>query len=161
MMIMYVNETNILNKKVLEYITRVKRQGNSPLVAGPDSVAEPYMNQGSHPEIVERVWDGIGASLPEDCRCLVYGTPALVHPKTGIIFVFCNGTSYCIRLTKELIEKALMAGAKTYQKWTDGGDMDTLRDLGPDWVFGGWLNDEITWCNRIWEELTNPQTGIE
>jgi len=29
---------------------------------------DPYMNAGSHPECVERVWDDIGATLPEDCR---------------------------------------------------------------------------------------------
>lgn len=152
---MYVNETHVMNKKVLEYIIRVKKQGNAPVIATWNSVNKPYMEQGSHPDVVEQVWDVIGSSLPEDCRCLVYGTPALVHPKTGVILAFCNGTAYCIRLTEHLVEKALKAGAKTYQKWTYGGDMDTLRDLGADWVFGWWLDSEVEWCNIVYREIGN------
>lgn len=150
---MYLNEMHVMNEKVLEYIIRVNKQGNAPAIAAWNSVANPYTEQGSHPEVVERVWDVIGSSLPDDCRCLVYGTPALVHPKTGIIFAFCNGTSYCIRLTDELVEKAVKAGAKTYQKWTYSGDMDTLRDLGTDWVFGWWLEGEVEWCNVVYREI--------
>jgi hypothetical protein len=115
-----------------------------------------YMEQGSLPDIVERVWDVLGAPLPEDCRCLVYGTPALVHPKTGIILAFCNGTTYCIRLTEQLIEKALKAGAKIYQTWMYGGDMDTTRDLGEDWVFDFWLADEIEWCREVYDSNGKP-----
>lgn len=152
---MYLNETHILNQKVLEYITRTKKKDNAPAMAAWNSVAKPYMEQGSHPDIVERVWDVLGTSLPEDCRCLVYGTPALVHPKTGIILAFCNGTTYCIRLTDALVQKALQAGAKTYQKWTSGGDMDTFRDLGSDWVFGWWLDGEINWCKEVYEKIAH------
>jgi hypothetical protein len=155
---MNLDESHILNKKVLEYIIRGKKKGSISAIAKWDSVAKPYMEQGSHPDVVERVWDVLGSSLPEDCRCLVYGTPALVHPKTGIILVFCNGTSYCIRLTEQLMEKALKAGAKTYQTWTYGGDMDTLRDLGSDWVFGWWLDGEIEWCRTVYEDMGKLKT---
>jgi hypothetical protein len=156
---MFVNETHTMNKKVLEYIIRVKKQGNAPAIAAWNSVDKPYMRQGSHPDVVERVWDIIGTSLPEDCRCLIYGTPALVHPIAGIILAFCNGTSYCVRLPKSLlIDDALKAGAKTYQKWSSGGDMDTLRDLGSDWVFGGWLEVEMSWYNELYKELTGIST---
>jgi hypothetical protein len=154
---MYLNETHTLNKRALEYLSRGEKSNKFPPVGARESVLDPYYGQGSHPDIVERVWDAIGRTLPEDCRCLVYGTPALVHPKTGILIAFCNGTTYCIRLKEELIEKALKAGAKKYQKWTYGGDMDTLRDLGPDWLFGWWLKDEISWCNDIYKELSNPE----
>jgi hypothetical protein len=150
---MYLDEGHEMNKKVLEYIRTVKKQGDAVLVASWNDVVKPYTNQGSHPEVVERVWDVIGSSLPEDCRCLVYGTPALVHPKTGIILIFCNGTSYCVRLTVQLIKIALSAGAKTYQKWTYSGDMDTQRELGPYWIFGFWNKSEIKWCRKVYKEL--------
>lgn len=146
---------HVANEKVLEYIFRVKKQGAAPIISAWDSVADPYMHQGSHPEVVSRVWNKMGPSLPEDSRCLVYGTPALVHPKTGVILAFCNGTSYCIRLTEELMEEALKSGAKTYQKWTYSGDMDTLRDLGPNWVFGSFSDNEIEWCNQAYREAGN------
>ena len=148
---MFIDETHPLNRKVLEYLIREKRQSDAPILAAWDSVPKPYMEQGSHPDVVERVWDVLGASLPEDCRCLVYGNPALVHPKLGIILAFCNGTTYCIRLTEQLVEKALKAGAKTHQTWTYGGEMDTLRDLGADWVFGYWLAGEVEWCRVMYD----------
>jgi hypothetical protein len=152
---MNIDQKHALNKKVLKYIFSAKRQGNAPLIAAPDSMPFPYMSQGSHPDIVERVWNVIGPSLPTDCRCLVYGTPALVHSKSGIILAFCNGTQYCIRLADQHIEEALRAGAKTYTKWTDGGDMDTQRELGANWVFGHWLDCETEWCRIVYEELEN------
>ena len=146
---------HVMNEKVLEYIFRVKRQGAAPIISAWDSVADPYIHQGSHPDIVSFVWNKIGSALPEDSRCLVYGTPALAHPTTGIILAFCNGTSYCIRLSEELLEEALKSGATTYQKWSSGGDMDTLRDLGPNWVFGSFSDNEIEWCNQVYREAEN------
>jgi hypothetical protein len=132
---------------------RAKRLGTAPLIAAWNSVPKPYMDQGSHPDVVERVWDIIGSSLLEDCRCLVYSTPALVHPKTGIILAFCNGTTYCLRLTGDLMEKALQSGAKTVQKWSSRRNMDAQHDLGSDWVFGCWLEDEIEWCQMVYKEM--------
>jgi hypothetical protein len=35
--------------------------------------------------------------------------------------------------------------------WSYGGDMDTRRDLGEDWIFGAWLADELSWCRRVYE----------
>ncbi len=125
------------------------------LIASFDSIPaqQAYMNQGSHPDVVERVWNVLAAALPEECRCLIYGTPALIHPQTGIVIAFCNGTTYCIRLTEVLIEKALQAKAPTYQKWSYGGDMDTQRDLGPTWIFGHWSKDEPMWCRMTYDDL--------
>ena len=128
---MFLDEQHSLNKEVLEYIKRSKKQPGSILVDEPDSVPNPYLEQGSHPDVVKHVWDVIGRSLPVDCRCLVYGTPALVHPKVGVILAFCNGMTYCIRLNKKLLLKARFIGAKTNTKWSDGTYLDTLHDLGP------------------------------
>jgi hypothetical protein len=78
-----------------------------------------------------------------------------VHSKSGIILAFCNGTNYCIRLADQHVGDALRAGAKTHTKWTNGGDMDTQRELGANWVLGHWLDGEIEWCRSIYEELEN------
>ena len=150
---MYIDQTHGLNKKPLEYLMRGMKKKNNPIIAKWNSVPDPYMGQGSHPDVVERVWDVIGESLPRDCRCLIYGTPALVHPESGILLAFCNGTTYCIRLNEELFDEALKAGAKTYQKWSYGGDMDTLRELETYWIFGLWSKRETEWCHVIYEKL--------
>jgi hypothetical protein len=142
---------NQMNAQVLEYLK--KRDKTAPFFAMPDEVVDPYMAQGSHPDVVEYVWKRMGASLPMDCRCIVCGTPALLHPKTGTILAFCNGTGYCLRLLPSLIAQALSMGAKTYIKWSYGADLDTKRDLGPDWVVGQWLKDEISWCVATYQNL--------
>jgi len=150
---MFLDEQHLLNRRVLEYIERVKKQPGSVLIDKLDSVPSSYLEQGSYPEVVKHVWDVIGSSLPVDCRCLVYGNPALVHPKVGVILAFCNGMTHCVRLNKKLLIKARFIGAKTYTKWSDGSDMDTLRDLGPDWVLGFSTKYELKWCYQVFESL--------
>lgn len=71
--------------------SRELRQGLLPL-ALPDQIEQPYMALGTHPDLVARLWDELQAQLPTDCRAVVYGTPALMHPTTGIVFGFANGT---------------------------------------------------------------------
>ena len=74
------------NHKVLKYLQE-KGVRHTSIIESPENVKNPYLNQGSHPDIVERVWDKLGKNLPLDCKQLVYGTPCLLNPVNGIIFV--------------------------------------------------------------------------
>lgn len=149
---MFIDVSNPLNEKVLRYLSRGSK-GKKLVSSTPDSVEDPYVKQGSHPEIVERVWDQLGASLPMDCRCLIYGTPSLVHPKNGIILVFCCGTQYCMRLMPADFKEAIVKGAKTHTKWISGGEMDVTSELGGDWIFGFWNELETKWCCNTYESI--------
>lgn len=140
--------SNQFNERVTAYLRG--RLKSEELIAPPESVADPYMRQGSHPDIVQRVWDQLGKALPVDCRCLVYGDPALVHPISGIILAFCFGTQYCLRLTPQRIEDALELGAKTYIKWSPGHSTDVAQEFGIDWVFGNWKKEELVWCREVY-----------
>jgi hypothetical protein len=144
-----------LNKRVVDYLQT--RNPSQPLFGAPDSVSDPYMSQGSHPDIVERVWKQIGSNLPLDCRCLVCGTPALVQPVSGILLAFCLGTTYCLRLPSELLEEAVKHGAKTSTKWSNGTVLDATKTFGPDWIFGAW-NEEVQWCRKTYEAYNTPQS---
>jgi hypothetical protein len=117
-----------------------------PPVASPDDIDDPYNRLGTHPEVVERVWDQLGSALPKDSRRIIYSRPALVHPDNGTIFVLALGTVYGLRLPPLLLEEAIGQGAFTSVPCTFGGDMNTRRDLGYEWVFGRWLADEPRWC---------------
>lgn len=134
-----------LNQGVLAYLGRGEKSRNA-VVTAPGSVADPYMGQGSHPDIVARLWDELGAKLPQDCRCLVYGTPALVHPESGIVLGIANGTQYNLRLTPDGFQTALLRGATTRTRWSNGEEMEATTVLGPDWIFGGWFKEEALWC---------------
>lgn len=146
------------NQGVLKYLGRGAKS-RCPLIAAPDSVADPYMGQGSHPDIVQRVWDELGTSLPATCRCLVYGTPALVQNHTGIVLAICNGTQYNLRLTPEDLQAALAKGAATRTRWSTGEEMDCVAELGPDWVFGGWFKEEGRWCRDMYEKNESRHQG--
>jgi hypothetical protein len=147
-----------LNEGVINYLRKEKNP--KILIAAPDSVADPYWKQDSHPDVVMRVWDQLGKALPQDCRCLVCGTPSLVHPFTGIILAFCMGTEYCLRLRKPAQVLALKYGAKTSIKWSTGRITDLSKTLGSDWIFGKWLKDEIEWCLNVYDSLNDIQNYL-
>ena len=115
------------------------------------STRDPFMSLGSHPDIVDRIWKGIGSELDADCRLIVCGTPALVQPATGIILAFALGTQYCLHLPIPLIQTALTAGAPTTTKWSGGRVTDATREFGEGWIFGKWLKDEIGWCKQAYQ----------
>ncbi len=147
-----IDLTNLLNQGVLEYLRRGKG-AEIPPIAAPGSVADPYMGQGSHPDIVQRVWDELGANLPKKCKCLIYGTPALVHERSGIVIAICNGTQYNLRLTDEDFQRAISMNAKTVNRWSTGDEMDSLKVLGANWIFGGWFKEELVWCRNTYSHL--------
>lgn len=146
---MFVDEAVPANAGVLRY--RRASRGESPIIAAPDSVLAPYERLGSHPDIVERLWDALGAALPRDCRCIVLGTPALVHPETGIVLAVALGTQYGLRLAPDALGDARQAGAKTITRWSDGAGFDIAAAFGPDWILGGWLPQEAAWCRRAYD----------
>jgi hypothetical protein len=141
------------NSIVLAYLTRRVHRNHvpPPTVMRPGEVEDPYTRLGAHPEVVQRIWDELGGSLPRDCRSVVHSTPVLLHPENGTIFVLALGTGYGLRLPPPLIEVAISRGARISVQYTYGGDMNTHRDLGPDWVLGAWLAAETKWCAQAFE----------
>ena len=138
----------VQNAKVLAHLNRGWPGG--PLFAwrrACTGTRNPYMDAGCHPDIVERIWDQIGAVLPSDCRSLVHGVPSLTHPVSGAILAIGMGTAYGLRLAEAGLSAALAAGAKTATNWgAGGGSTDIQMTCGPDWVFGGWATAELEWC---------------
>jgi hypothetical protein len=158
---MFIDTVNVRNQGVLKYLSRGEKSLNA-VIAEPNSVKDPYLSQGSHPDIVQRVWDEIGAILPKNCRCLIYGTPAIVHDRTGIVIAICNGTQYNLRLTADDLREAIAKGAATQTRWSNGEVMDSLEVLGADWIFGGWFKEEDLWCRDTYNEhgSANPYKAV-
>ena len=123
-----------------------------PPLASPAQIEQPYMALGTHPDLVARLWDELPTELPVDCRAVVYGTPALMRPTTGIVFGFANGThTYALRLPELDRAEAIRAGATRVTHHTGGQPSSDLEDLGPEWVFCRWLPDERAWCRAAYE----------
>jgi len=140
-----------LNQGVIKYLGRGEK-AHHPAMAAPDSFPYPYLTQGSHPDIVRRVWEELGGVLPVQCRCLVYGTPAIVQDRTGVVIAICNGTQYNLRLTASDFREALAKGATTRTRWSNGQEMDSVVELGSGWIFGGWFKEEAQWCRNAYAE---------
>lgn len=61
------------------------------------------------------------------------------------------GTAYYLRLTAGSLEEAARRGAKTDTSWTSADGQ--TRDLGADWIVGGWVSAEIAWCASTFAQL--------
>jgi hypothetical protein len=100
---------------------------------------------GTHPTIVERLWDALTEALPTDARWLVFDGPALVHP-AGIILAAGIGTQYALRLLPVDLAAAVEAGAELVHHFhTVGTELDLPASFGPDWVFGRFEQREAAW----------------
>ena len=118
-----------------------------PPLAMPDDVAQPYLSLGTHPDLVARLWDELQSRLPVDCRVIFYGSPALMHPTTGIVFGFAGGThTYALRLPETELVEAIRAGATRIAHYPVKQPSFDLDDIGPEWVFCKWFPDEEAWC---------------
>lgn len=149
-------EINIpANSGVIKYLLREKAKAKkSPPIALPDSVKNPYSGAGSHPDIVQQVWDVLGAGLPLNCRFMVYGTPALVQPESGIILAVAIGTQYALRVPIKKVQEALKAGARLEIEWSFGGVFNVQNEFGADWVLGGYSQTQVKWCREVYNSTS-------
>jgi hypothetical protein len=98
---------------------------SQPLEAAPD----PLYGLGTHPDIIERLW-AIDNALPEACRWLLWGGPALVHPDTGVVFAVGFGTiGVVVRLPPDRRDAA--GGAYP----VNAGVRFDISPAGPEWRF--------------------------
>lgn len=160
------------NADLVRHFSRPERLGRLrsgiPLPdCAPDEVADPYAGLGTHPDLVERLWDQLGGALPADCRRVVYGRPMLVHPETGVAFAFAVGTSaHGLRLPPAEHAQAVAARAECvvgYPAYPDLGIAARRFDvweLGREWVLLGWLPGEEAWCAAAYRHAgTAPREG--
>ena len=159
---------NPLNHEVIARLQA--RYPGAPVLAAPADHPDPYRMAGSHPDVVERVWDKLGAALPPDARVLVFGTVALIHPMTGAILVLAAGTMYVLRLKAPDLKQAARTpirpgwigrvlprrGLEPLQvaRLTDGSVYDVRVEYGPDWVLGKWDEREPDWLVNSFREFS-------
>lgn len=122
---------------------------------------DPTRVHGTHPDLVDRLWNELGALLPEDCHAVAYGSPLLVRPSTGIIFAFAGGShTYAFRLPPDVIKAAMKGGAtrvyhyRAYPELKIEASTFDLADVGDEWVFGDWLKGEDDWVKAAYDFAT-------
>lgn len=105
----------------------------------PGTQRDLYLHTGSHPDCVERVWDGLGTTLPEDCRFLCPSTPAT---RSGI--------------PKPPHAEAAASGLARTTTWSGGSVTDLENAFGAGWLFGGFVNDEVSWIAAAYAAASTP-----
>lgn len=102
---------------------------------------------GSHPEIVDYLWDSLAAHLLVDCRAVVCGRPSLVAPTRKVIFAVPLGTEYGLRLPPAEFALARAAGAEIVHHYrTVDVTLNLAERFGPHWLFGVFDRREPHWC---------------
>ena len=139
------------NHGVLEYFSRNAGE-RAPLFEQVTDPAASRPRSGSHPEIVDHLWDTLASALPVECRALVCGRAVLVAPVRGIMFAVPLGTEYALRLPPAEFHQARSAGAKVVHHYsTVGVSLDLAERFGPHWLFGSFDRREPEWCRAALE----------
>jgi hypothetical protein len=143
---LHIDFEHPVNARVLTLLRSRDPGTRLPPSAAPDEVTDPYYTLGTHPDLVERLWDKLGGILPVDCRWVVYGRPVLAHPQTGIIFGLASGTLvYALRLPELERAEAIANGSKRTHTYSNGSVLN-VEEIGDEWVLGSWLSSEAAYC---------------
>jgi hypothetical protein len=138
------------NQKLIAFLAQF-HQRSTPEIMTPDQVVQPYMTLGTHPDLVERLWDQLTILLSKDCRAVFFNSPTLIRPDTGIVFGFAGGThTYALRLPPLVYSEAMRAGAQRVHAFSSGETWN-LDDVGEAWVFCKWFRNEEQWCLAAYE----------
>lgn len=131
------------NAGALRYLAHGRSEAEAGFGPPPTDVDRRHL--GTHPLVVDRLWDELNAALPADARWLVFDGPALAHP-SGILLAVGIGTQYALRLLPADVAAAVEAGAElVHQFRTVGTRLDLRATFGPDWVFGRYDRREVGW----------------
>jgi hypothetical protein len=143
-------ELNARVEKVMDAITRGPVRPNPPVSQSLDDVADPVYGLGTHPDIIDRMWE-LDDSLPQKCRWVLWGGPALVHPQTGVVFAVGYGTiGYVMRLPTAILKIATENQARAVVTGNPGRSFD-IGPAGPEWRFIRRDAPETEWCRAAYD----------
>ena len=152
----FVDASHPANRPVLTSLETSAR-ADRPLMPAAEAI-DPYYEAGCHPEVVGWMWERLSKKLPPESRCLVYGTPCIVHPASGILLAVGMGTSYVIRLLTEFLPAAAEMGCTPRHTWGDGRVTDLSLEYGAGWVFGSYSRESVEWCRATFHHFSAPPT---
>jgi hypothetical protein len=135
-----------VNKGILECLKYLGRHWRGPLSCHPSEAHDPYYQLGTHPDLVEKLWDKLTVNIPLDTRWVLFARPVLVHPETGVIFAFATGTqTYALRVPENLRREVIAEQVKQQYRYPDGHALDLTR-YDPDWIFADNIANEAAIC---------------
>jgi hypothetical protein len=131
-------------------LARHPSRPDPPLSQSLNEVADPWFGLGTHPDIIEALWK-LDDSLPQRCRWVLWGRPALVHPETGIVFAVGFGTiGFVLRLPADILRCADPQLAFVIKRGNPGQTYD-IALAGPEWRFIAPATSAIEWCRAAYD----------
>jgi hypothetical protein len=152
-----VNFTHPANRRLIACL-RARAPHDRARDQAPNRTRDPYSTLGTERDVVARLWDDFSATLTRDCRWILYGSPVLAHPESGVVFGWAGRRAYALRLPPHEHAAAVRAGAGTVHHYRAepharlGPSVLDLAEFGPEWVFGGWFENEELWCMAAYNE---------
>ena len=144
------------NEGLMRYLEKSHpKAGVSDLSVPTETELYEHRLLGTHPELIERVWDRLVARIPPESRRIILGRAALVSTRSNVIFAIAIGTSYAIRIPKRV--KTWRFGLKTTIGWSDGTRRNVKATFGPEWVVGSWSSKEEEWCPAAYEYFSRSK----
>jgi hypothetical protein len=127
----------------------------APLSQSLRDVADPYYGLGTHPDIIDIMWK-LDSALPQSCRWVFWGLPALVHPDTGVVFAVGYGTiGYVMRLPPQILESAEPDQAMVVVPGNPGQTFE-IGSAGPEWRFVRWSAPAEDWTRAAYDFAGEP-----
>ena len=152
---MLIDAGNAANHPVLDTL-RAAAANARPLTPLSEA-GDAYYEAGSHPEIVGFMWERLSKKFPDESRCLVYGTPSVIQPVSGVILAIGMGTQYCLRILRESIAEAASFNCTPRHTWAGGDTTTDLREsFGEDWVFGSFGEESMEWFRAAYHHFNQP-----
>ena len=157
---MFIDPNNPANHPVLDALREAAEHAR-PLTPMSEA-GDPYYEAGSHPDIVEFMWERLSKKFPDECRCLVYGRPSVIQPVSGVVLAVGMGTQYCLRVLHESLDEAASHGCTPMHRWAGGETVTDLSGMyGENWIFGSLGNESIRWFHATYHHFSSPPAAAE
>jgi len=126
-----------------------------PLSQSLEAVDDPRYGLGTHPEIISRLWK-LDESLPQRCRWVFWGRPALVQPDTGVVFAVGFGNiGLVMRLPPDILRQAVPEQAAAIIAGNPGQSFD-VSPAGLEWRFVRSRAPGAAWCLAAYRFAAEP-----
>jgi hypothetical protein len=138
------------NAGALRYLAHGREASEATFGPPPSDVDRLHL--GTHPDVVDWLWDRLDAALSTSARWIVYDGPALVHPVSGVLLAAGIGTQYALRLQPDDRAAAEADGFELAHAFrTVGTQLDLPSTFGSDWIFGRFDGREPDWLRASYE----------
>jgi hypothetical protein len=100
------------------------------------------------------------SSLPINSKYVIYGSEALVHPETGIIFGFITGVNVIYRLPDNLLKEVMEGDIVNFRVMKDS-DINNMENLESNWVISQSITEQLVYkCFEYYSQASPEQEAI-